>query len=130
MLETVRLIGVWNATSFQTIPVLMLVHIFLNGNDYAGYFEIPERNLKIRIDIFNVNDSKIVFNMTSIKSSFEGHLNGPVIQGAWKYASIDSPVYFKKVQNHSKYEVNRPQTPKRPFKYIEEEIELKNQKLT
>ncbi|RNA10798.1 alpha beta hydrolase fold [Brachionus plicatilis] len=128
MFATESLIGVWNATNIQTFPLILLAHIFLNGNDYAGYIEVPERNLKIRIDIFNVNDPLIDFNMTSIKTSFEGHLNGLMIQGIWKNASMEIPIQFKKVKNHSKYEVKRPQTPKRPFSYIEEEIELKNLK--
>lgn len=128
MFELTNLIGVWNTTNIQTIPLILLVHVFLNGNEFAGYVEVPEKNLKIRIDIFDVKNSKVDFNMTSIKSSFQGYLNGSVMKGLWRNTSTMIPINFRKINNISKFEVYRPQTPKRPFKYLEEEVEIKNLK--
>jgi len=77
------LTGVWNGTIFvQSMPIMILAHFFLNGDDVAGYLDIPMQNLsKIRIDIFEMKNQNIIFNATTIKLSFNGIENNSILKG-------------------------------------------------
>ncbi|CAF0831854.1 unnamed protein product [Brachionus calyciflorus] len=126
------IVGVWNATIPQVVPILIIAHFLKNGDTYGGYLDVPTQNAyKIRIDIFYFKQSFITFNLTSIKHSFEGSfkdenkLTGILFGNGFKF-----PIDFIKIKNQSEYAVNRPQTPKRPFKYIEEQVEIKHPNIT
>ncbi|CAF0755173.1 unnamed protein product [Brachionus calyciflorus] len=124
------LTGVWNGTIFvQSMPLMLLAHFFLNGDEIAGYLDIPMQNLsKIRIDIFEMKNQRIIFNATTIKLSFNGIEKNSKLNGIISRQFIDFPIEFEKIKNKTEYAVNRPQTPKRPFNYVDEQVVIRNNK--
>ncbi|RNA34261.1 alpha beta hydrolase fold [Brachionus plicatilis] len=125
------LVGVWNGTIFlPTMPIILLAHFFLNGDEMAGYLDVPtQQATKIRIDIFQNKNEKIIFNATSIDFSFYGSgENSSKLQGTINSFSTLFPIQFEKIKNVSEYAVKRPQTPKGPYNYFSEEVVVKNKK--
>lgn len=129
MLESF-LFGVWNGTVFlPTMPIVLIAHFFLNGDQMVGYLDIPiQRASKIRIDIFQNLGEKVIFNATSTKFSFCGFKNGTQLTGIVTSFSVDFPAKLEKIKNKSEYEVRRPQTPINSNNYFEEEVALENKK--
>lgn len=124
------LVGVWNGTIFlPTMPILLLAHFFLNGDEIVGYLDVPTQQVsKIRIDMVQNNTNRIVFNSTLIQFSFCGMQKNSILNGTVTSFSSNFPVQFEKVKNESSYAVRRPQTPKKPYNYFEEEVVIENKK--
>jgi len=70
-----------------------------------------------------LNDSTFHFEIPSVAGVYEGSLNAPknAITGKWSQTSADNlPLDFKR--SNQTLELRRPQTPAKPFPYVEEEI--------
>jgi pimeloyl-ACP methyl ester carboxylesterase len=71
-------------------------------------------------------DKKLTIEMPKIKAEFAGTLadDGNVLKGEWKQAGVNFPLELKRVEKFST--VARPQTPKKPYPYAEEEVTFEN----
>ena len=66
--------------------------------------------------------------MTSINAYFNGSFSedGQSISGLYEQNGYKIDLMLTKASNTSDYNVSRPQTPTRPFSYVEEEIKIEN----
>ena len=73
-------------------------------------------------------DGNVRFDLPLIQAAFEGKMNkdGSEIVGEWKQGKTALPLTLTRVDNLPT--AKRPQEPKRPFPYREEEITYENQK--
>ncbi|HET7107357.1 MAG TPA: alpha/beta hydrolase [Candidatus Acidoferrum sp.] len=81
-----------------------------------GVTGLPANHVALKDSIFH-------FEIPSVAGVYEGSLNPTknVISGKWSQTSADNlPLDFKR--SDQTLELRRPQTPARPFPYIEEEI--------
>src|SRR6185295_10624190 len=75
-----------------------------------------------------LNDNKLTFSAAGSGLNYEGTLNaaGDEITGTFKQRTIKLPLVFKRIAEVPK--LNRPQEPKRPYPYSQEEVSYRNQK--
>lgn len=83
--------------------------------------DVPQQGAKdIPIDKIKIEGNKILLNIKSIGFDYEGVINEnipPVIEGKMNQMGYTFPLNLEKHQ-----QVNRPQTPKGPFPYFQEEV--------
>lgn len=81
----------------------------------------------IPIESTSFADGQLKFDSPSMKAEYSGKLSadGKTITGEWKQAGQTFPMELKRVEKAT--EVRRPQEPKKPYPYLEEEVTIANQ---
>ena len=123
--------GTWIGTlEIQTIELRLVVRLFLDENEnLTGLMDSPDQGAKdIEISSAEYKHDSLIFSVDVIKGKYIGMINykDTTINGIWIQAGMELPLVLKKVNKAP--ELNRPQEPKPPFPYKEEEIVIKNKK--
>jgi dienelactone hydrolase len=124
------LVGVWNGTLLVGSSQLLVIFNFIYVNSYIkGYLDVPIQSVS-KLPFYEIqsqNDS-IAFNVTSIKAHYRGSFSNDLqsIAGIYEQNGSILDLTLQKTSNRSAYSINRPQTPVRPFSYIEEEVKFEN----
>ncbi len=87
----------------------------------------PDQGAKgIPVDEVSVKDKEVKLELKKIKASFEGKLSddGKEMAGTWTQGGADFPLTFKRLDKAPDY--GRPQDPKKPYPYAEEEVTFEN----
>lgn len=91
----------------------------------TGTLDVPQQGAKnLPIDKIKLNGNKITLTISAIGLDYEGTLNEgnmPTIEGEIRQMGYTFPVTLK-----PNIKVNRPQTPKGPFPYLQEEVVFYN----
>ncbi len=112
------------------LPTLKITTGFYISEDENGNkiikLDIPEQAAKgLPGEILKISDDSVVFTTTEINRTFYGEfINDSTIKGDWIKNRIGIPLILKKAKETPI--LKRPQTPKPPFPYIEEEVEYFN----
>src|SRR5690349_9190026 len=99
------------------------------ADGYAAKFDSLDQGQKdLPIDSIVLNGDKLTFTAAKFGINYEGTLNtaGDEIAGTLKQGANVSPMIFKRIAELPKF--NRPQEPKKPYPYDEEEVSYRNQK--
>jgi pimeloyl-ACP methyl ester carboxylesterase len=127
--KTPKIEGVWLGTLKVGDEELRLGFTVTakNGKLIATLNSIDQGADGIPIKEVTVQDGKIRFALPAIKASFEGKINKEAteIAGEWTQGKA-YPLTLKRVDKLPT--AKRPQEPKRPFPYREEEITYENKK--
>jgi dipeptidyl aminopeptidase/acylaminoacyl peptidase len=80
------------------------------------------------IDSIVLDGKKLTFSTEKLDINYEGTLNeaGDEISGTFKQGTNSFPLVFKRTAEALK--LNRPQDPKKPYPYDEEEVSYRNEK--
>jgi len=80
------------------------------------------------VDVISLNDGAVHFEMKRLMAVFDGTLNkeGSEIAGQFKQARASHPLSLKRVAKPTT--LNRPQEPKPPYPYNEEEVSYENKR--
>jgi uncharacterized protein len=80
----------------------------------------------IPVDAVILQDSNLSIEVKAIAGIYEGIISQDysIIEGDWKQAGASFPLFLQKIEKA--VEISRPQEPKKPFPYIEEEINYEN----
>jgi pimeloyl-ACP methyl ester carboxylesterase len=80
------------------------------------------------VDVITLKDGAVHFEMKQLQAVFDGTLNkeGSEIAGQFKQAGASFPLTLKRVARPTT--LNRPQEPKPPFPYDEEEVSYENKR--
>jgi dipeptidyl aminopeptidase/acylaminoacyl peptidase len=80
------------------------------------------------IDSIALDGNKLTFSATNFGINYEGTLNeaGNEITGTFKQGTNSFPLVFNRIAEAPK--LNRPQEPKKPYPYDEEEVSYRNEK--
>src|SRR5262245_53840110 len=80
------------------------------------------------VDVINLKDNAVHFEMKRLMAVFDGTLNkeGSEIAGQFKQARASHPLSLKRVAKPTT--LNRPQEPKPPYPYDEEEVSYENKR--
>ena len=99
-----------------------------SGGLTAKLFSIDQGNTEVSIDAVEVQGDKVAFVIKPITARFDGRWNAErgEIAGEWKQGTQTLPLVLKKVDVLPGLE--RPQEPKKPYPYREEEVSFKNTK--
>ncbi|HVA48490.1 MAG TPA: alpha/beta hydrolase [Pirellulales bacterium] len=121
------LAGVWQGIiKVQSIELRVVLRIVAEGDRYKATLDSPDQGAKgIPFDRITLEGDNVKLELKAIKASFDGKLtkDGQTIQGKWTQAGT-LPLDFKRLEKEPDY--SRPQEPKKPYPYVEEEVTYKN----
>lgn len=107
----------------------LALHIKKAGDNYAATFDsLDQGATDLPIDSLVLNGNKLSFSAAKFGINYDGTLNaaGDEITGTFKQGTNEMPLIFKRIAELPKS--NRPQDPKKPYPYDEEQVSYRNQK--
>lgn len=127
--EGVKYDSFWQGNlKFGQTSLKVVLKIFKNDEGVlSAHLDSPDQGaVNIPVTEINITDDSLMFSVASIGASYKGALEKGVgkITGIFKQAGYSLPLQLEKTDKAA--EVKRPQNPKRPFPYIEEEIVFEN----
>jgi pimeloyl-ACP methyl ester carboxylesterase len=99
-----------------------------NEHNYAASMRsIDQSGIDIPMSAVKLNGDSVRLEIDAIRSAYEGKFtdDGNTIEGNWLQYGTTTPLVMKRVDKLP--EIIRPQTPKKPYPYIEEEVAYENQ---
>jgi len=123
------LAGFWQG-AIKTGAIELRVVLNITAKPDAGFIgtlDSPDQGAKgIPIDEIDLKDADVKLDLKTIKASFDGKMSddGKEIAGTWKQGGSDFPLTFKRLDKAPDYD--RPQDPKKPYPYAEEEVTFEN----
>lgn len=122
--------GNWLATlDVGGAKVRLVLKIQKSGDGYTAKFDSPDQGASdLPIDSIVLNGNKLNFSAAKFGINYEGTLNtgGEEIAGTFKQLTGEVPMVFKRIAELPRF--NRPQDPKKPYPYDEEEVSYRNHK--
>ena len=120
--------GEWQGKLSMGQTELALVFKFTQTDSViTGSLDVPQQGAKnLPIDKIKLNGNKIALTISAIGFNYNGTLNEgdmPTIEGEMRQNGYTFPLTLK-----PNIKVNRPQTPKSPFPYFQEEVVVVNAK--
>jgi len=121
-------LGMWSGKldiSSTKLEIIFEVWTDENGKPIA-VMDVPMQGAKdIQTTVLKAEPDSLVLSVPMIRGTFKGEfLNDSTIQGEWKQSGMSFSLILAKTKVPT--ELKRPQTPKRPFPYIEEEVVYEN----
>ena len=97
------------------------------GDYTASMRSIDQSAVSIPMSAVKLNGDSLRLEIDAIRSAYEGKFtaDGNTIEGNWLQHGTTMPLVMNRVDKLP--ELNRPQTPKKPYPYIEEEVAYENQ---
>jgi len=123
------LVGVWQGTLKVSAVELRLLLRFVKDGDTGvkASLDSPDQGAKgIPADTVSFENGMVKVEIKRIKGTYEGTLSkdGNSIQGTWKQGGPALPLDLKRLDKEP--EINRPQEPKKPYPYLEDEVTYEN----
>jgi uncharacterized protein len=117
--------GLWQGTlNAGAVPLRLVLHI----NGATGKLDsLDQGALGLPVDTVELRDHDVAISAKAIGGSYKGKLSadGKEITGTWKQGA-ELPLTFKRID--AVPELSRPQNPKPPYPYTEEEVVVPNEK--
>src|SRR4030042_982097 len=97
------------------------------GDYTASMRSIDQSGVSIPMSAVKLNGDSLRLEMDAIHSAYEGKFtaDGDTTEGNWLQRGTTTPLVMNRVDMLP--ELVRPQTPKKPYPYIEEEVAYENQ---
>ena len=122
--------GNWLATlDVGGTKLRLVVKIQTSANGYAAKFDSPDQGFKdLPIDSVVLDGNKLGFTAAKFGMNYEGTLNeaGDQLSGTLKAGPQATAMIFKRITEVPS--LNRPQEPRKPYPYDEEEVSYRNVK--
>jgi len=121
--------GIWEGklqVSGSSLRIVFRIIKTPEGN-LTATMDSPDQGITgIPVNKVILKDNNLSIEIKAIAGIYEGIINQDYskIEGDWKQTGASFPLLLQKVGKA--VEISRPQEPKRPFPYIEEEIKYKN----
>lgn len=121
--------GIWQGTlKFSGIELRIVFTISQNpDNTLTATYDVPEQNVTgVPVDEIVFNNRNVRLEIIPIEGVFKGNLteDGAKIDGQWTQGDMTLPLVLERT--HTKPVIKRPQEPKEPFPYRNEEVVFKN----
>ncbi len=116
-------IGHLKVTKTDSLKLVMLVEY---KNDTVQFVELdsPDQySYEIRADKYLIEGDSLFFEINSLKASYAAHKEGDDYRGVFTQGGKSFPLFLKKESIFQRFPP-RPQTPKKPYPYLEEEVEI------
>jgi uncharacterized protein len=120
--------GIWQGTIKVSGAELRVVFKISKDQDgkFAATLDSPDQGTKgIPVDVVNFDNGSAHFEVKIANGSFDGKFKDKnTIEGEWKQSGVSLPLTLNRVEKEP--EVQRPQEPKKPYPYLEEEVVYEN----
>ncbi len=123
------LVGVWQGTlKVSGVELRLLLRFVKDGETgVKASLDSPDQGAKgIAADTVSLDKGIVKVEIKRIKGVYEGTLNkeGNAIQGKWTQGGPALPLDLKRLDKEPDF--SRPQEPKKPYPYLEEEVTYEN----
>ncbi|MEW6651862.1 MAG: alpha/beta fold hydrolase [Bacteroidota bacterium] len=111
----------------NTVELRLVFKLFLKDDKtYGAYLDSPDQGVSnITVTSVSITPDSVKADVKSIGASFYGEfVNENLISGIFKQGGMSLPLELTKADKAA--EIKRPQMPKKPFPYNEEEITFEN----
>ena len=121
--------GIWQGTlKYSGIELRIILNISRNpDNTLTATMDVPEQDATgIPVDEIAFNNGTMRFEIIPVEGVFKGKLaeDGETINGQWTQSGMTLPLVLKR--SDTKLVLKRPQEPKEPFPYRNEEVVFEN----
>jgi pimeloyl-ACP methyl ester carboxylesterase len=120
--------GLWQGTLKMPGVELRIVFHINKADDgkLSATFDSPDQGARgIAVEECAFSKDKLTLAAKAIDGGYEGTMkNDSTIEGVWKQAGASLPLVLKRIEKVE--EARRPQEPKKPYPYKEEEVEFEN----
>ena len=113
-------------TGATKLRVALKVVKTADGKLSAKLDSLDQRAMDLPVSVIEQNGLAVKFEMAQSKAKFEGTLaaGGSELSGTWKQGGGALPLVFRRVDSIPV--ASRPQEPKKPYPYTEEEVSYEN----
>jgi len=120
--------GVWQGKlDIQGYKLRIVFNIKKDKEKLIATMDSPDQGAKgIKVDKVIYQENKIELILSSINGKYEGIIESEKIKGKWIQNGMSFPLNLKK--SKKAFQINRPQEPKKPYPYLEEEVAIYNKK--
>src|SRR5262245_43808841 len=123
--------GIWEGAldvGVMKLRLALKVTKAADGALAAKLDSLDQGAMDLPVDVISLNDGAVHFEMKRLMAVFDGTLNkeGSEITGQFKQAGASHPLSLKRVAKPTT--LNRPQEPKPPYPYDEEEVSYENKR--
>lgn len=121
--------GIWEGklqVSSSSLRIVFRITKTTEGN-LTATMDSPDQGITgIPVDKVILKDNNLSIEIKAIAGIYEGIINQDYskIEGDWKQTGASFPLLLQKVGKA--VEISRPQEPKKPFPYIEQEVNYEN----
>ncbi len=127
--KEVDLGGVWEGKlAVSGIELRIVFNVEATSEGYEATMDSPDQGAQgIPVSAVKIVDDQIIFEIAAAAASFEGTMNATnqEIDGVWKQGGVTFPLKVEK--QAGPVVINRPQEPKKPYPYKEEEVTYENE---
>jgi fermentation-respiration switch protein FrsA (DUF1100 family) len=121
-----EIIGTWHGLLDVGQKLRLDLHISKNGENYQGKLDSPDQGAKdIPATKVQFSENTLVFEVKNLGVSYSGVLLKDSIDGTFKQGGFSTKLLLSRSEVIVK-KANRPQDPKGPFYYLEEEVSIEN----
>ena len=124
--------GDWVGTlSIGAAKLNLILHFTRDGANWKGTMDsVDQGAMGIPIDLITLDGAKLHFGMTAVGGTYDGTLSadGSVLSGQWKQSGMSLPLEFARGAGASSLLPKRPQEPKPPLPYDNEEVSCPNRR--
>jgi pimeloyl-ACP methyl ester carboxylesterase len=125
----VKLDGYWVGTLKAGREIPLIARFTRKDGALSGTLDSPHEGLKkLALDGVMLKERDLRFEVKISKAVFEGKFkeDGSEVAGHWKQSGLKFPLTFKRQDKPPVF--TRPQEPKRPYPYLDEEVTYENRK--
>ena len=111
------------------IKLRLVFHLAVSGNRLTGTMDSLDQEARgIVVPTVARRGSAIVFDMPNIGGKFNGQIDSSAgtIAGTWSQGGNSLPLTLSRVKDPSTLQLSRPQEPKRPYPYRDEDVTYEN----
>ena len=121
--------GSWKGDlEVQGMKIPLVLHIKREGEKLISTLDSPKQGaLNIPVSKTNYNIDQLVIELPAMGISYSGKVTNQSISGTFKQGGMELPLVLSKIKGDAAAsQLNRPQTPKAPFTYKNEEVTFIN----
>jgi pimeloyl-ACP methyl ester carboxylesterase len=123
---TQEVIGTWHGLLDIGQKLRLDIHISKSASGYSGKLDSPDQGAKdIPATKVEFNNNTLVFEVKNLGVSYSGNVKSDSIDGTFKQGGFSTKLLLTRSEVEKK-KANRPQDPKGPFAYLEEEVVFEN----
>ena len=112
----------------SSVSLRIVLKVFNNSDGSLGAFmDSPDQGAKdIPVSSISINEDSLIFAIQSIGGSFAGKIikDSAIVKGTFRQGGMSLPLDLKKIEKLT--EIKRPQEPKKPYPYNDEEVTIEN----
>ncbi len=128
--KKIDIAGNWIGTlNVSTIQLRIVFHIQKTGDEYSATLDSPDQGAKdIPTSKVSFDGNRLEIDVPVIQGTYSGryYADSSFFNGMWSQGGSNLPLNL--VKTNKDIEIIRPQEPKKPYPYNEEEVTFENKK--